>query len=123
MANAIKIRGVSGGVDAISVQSSVNTTFALLGRKWHGLSFKQHELSIQRDELVVLKCQGSDAVIELDSLGTDHGSTIAHGPATPTIYLRKGQRQRFTLRNGQALCLRTADMRYPLNRMGTITRV
>jgi hypothetical protein len=123
MPNAIKIRGVSGGVDAVSVQSTVNATFALLGRKWHGLQFKVHEVTIQRDELVVIKCQGSDAVIQIEATDTEFGTTIAHGPATPTIPMRKGQRQKYSLRNGQALCLRTASMTYPLKSAGTITRV
>lgn len=119
MPNGIKIRGVSGDVSNVSVQSNVNSTWALLGRKWAGLAWREHELSLQRDELVVLKCQGGDCVLELVALGNEHGDTIVQEDVS-RIRLAPGRKQRFRLLQGQSLVLTTPSIQHPWNRLGQV---
>jgi hypothetical protein len=119
MSNKLRIRGLSGDVSNVSVQSNVNRTWALLGKKWHGMRFKVHEVELQRDELVVLKCQGGSCVLELESLGDEHGDTIVQEDVTRDR-LRRGQRHRYELHQGQALALTTATIKHPFKTLGPI---
>jgi hypothetical protein len=119
MPNGVRITGLSGDVSNVSVQSNVNRTWALLGKKWHGLKWRQHELSLQRDELVVLKCQGGDCVLEITGLGAEHGDTIVQEDVSRQR-LGVGVRRRFPLHQGQALSLTTATIQHPWNRNGPI---
>lgn len=119
MPNGIRITGVSGDVSNVSVQSSVNPTWALLGRKWAGLRWRRHELSLQRDEVCVLKCQGGSCVLELEALGNDHGDTIIQEDVS-RLPLRPGRRQRFRLAQGQSLVLTTPTIQHPFHCHGPI---
>jgi hypothetical protein len=119
MANGLRIRGVSGDVSSVSVQSSVNQTWALLGRKWAGLGWKVHEVALQRDEVFVLKCQGGTCVLELTSLSNEHGDTIVQEDVS-RIRLPLHLAQRFRLAQGQALVLTTPSIQHPFHRHGAI---
>lgn len=119
MPNGVKIRGVSGDVSNVSVQSNVTKTWALLGRKWAGLRWREHELALERDELVVLKCQGGDCVLELEALGNEHGDTIVQEDVT-RYRLPMRQRQRVALHQGQAISLTTPSIQHPFHRLGPI---
>lgn len=123
MANAIRIRGLSGDVSSVSIQSSVHKTWGLLGKKWAGLRYRTHEVFLARDELVVLKCHGGSAVLSIEATRNDHGETIAHGDC-PTLRLRTDRRsERILLRQGQAVCLKTTDAQYPWKVRGPIIEV
>lgn len=117
--NGLEVTGVSGDVSNVSVQSNVNRTFALLGRKWAGLRWKRHEIALQKDELVVLKCQGGACVLELKALGNEHGDTMIQEDVS-RYRLRKGDVRRFPLQQGQALAITTATIRHPWERLGPI---
>jgi len=119
MANGLRIRGLSGDVSNVSVQSNLNRTWALLGKKWAGLKWKVHELNLARDELLVLKCQGGNCVLELESLGNEHGDTILQEDVTRQR-LGLGRPRRFELHQGQALCLTTATIQHPFKRLGPV---
>lgn len=119
MPNGIRIRGLSGDVSNVSVQSSVNKTWALLGRKWAGLRWKVHDFPLQRDELVVLKCQGGRCTLELECTGAEHGDTMVQEDVS-RIPLRPGDRRRYDLAPGQALCLTTVTIKHPFHRHGPI---
>jgi hypothetical protein len=115
----VRIRGVSGDVSNVSVQSNVNRTWALLGRKWAGLRWREHEVTLQRDELLVLKCQGGHCVLELTGLGDEHGDTIVQEDVS-RIRLGVGRARRFPLAQGQALALTTATIKHPFHVHGPI---
>lgn len=119
MSNGLRIRGVSGDVSNVSVQSSVNSTWALLGRKWAGLRWKVHDLALQRDEVLVLKCQGSTCVLELTALGNEYGDTIAQEDVS-RIRLALGEKRQFRMLQGQALVLTTPSIQHPFHRRGAI---
>jgi hypothetical protein len=119
MPNGVRIRGVSGDVSSVSVQSSVNRTWALLGKKWAGLRWKEHDVSLQRDELLVLKCHGGSCVLELTGLGTEHGDTVVQEDVS-RLHLRAGVTLRFKLGQGQALTLTTATIKHPFHVHGPI---
>lgn len=119
MANGIRIRGVSGDVSSVSVQSSVSMTWALLGRKWAGLAWRQHDVAIERDELLVLKCQGGNCVLELEGLGGEHGDIIVQEDVSRVRLLRH-QKKRYSLHQGASLVLSTTSIKHPLNKHGPI---
>ena len=113
------VQGVSGDVSNVSVQSSRERTWALLGKKWLGLRFRRHEFGLGRDELVVLKCQGGTCVLEIIATSTAHGDTIVQQDVSRQP-LRAGQRRRVRLEQGQAVTLTTADIVHPLHKHGQI---
>lgn len=119
MPNGVRIRGISGDVSNVSVQSSVNRTWALLGRKWAGLRWKEHDLALQRDELVVLKCQGGHCVLELEHRSDAHGDLIVQEDVS-RIRLRRTDKRRFELRQGQSLCLTTTTIQHPFHVHGPL---
>lgn len=112
MANGVRIRGLSGDVSNVSVQSNVSRTWALLGKKWAGLKWKVHDIALQRDELLVLKCQGGDCVLELEATSDEHGHTIVQDDVTrKPLGLRRPQR--YELHQGSALSLTTVTIQHP----------
>lgn len=119
MANGIRITGLSGDVSSVSVQSTVARTWALLGRKWAGLRYKEHDVELGKDELVVMKCHGGRCVLELESLGSRHGDTIVQQDVS-RWRLRKGERRRIELFQGGAISITTAMIKHPLERHGPI---
>lgn len=119
MSNGIRIQGLSGDVSSVSVQSSIERTWALLGKKWAGLAFKRHEVEVQRDELVVLKCQGGRCVLEITALSNEHGSTILQKDVSREA-LRPGDSRRVRLEQGQAVTITTANIVHPLHKSGPI---
>lgn len=119
MSNGIRITGVSGDVSNVSVQSSVNSTWALLGRKWMGLRWKRHEVALGRDEVMVLKCQGGQCVLELEALGSEHGDTIIQEDVS-RLRLVRGRPRRYRLAQGQSLVLTTPQIQHPFHRHGPI---
>jgi hypothetical protein len=119
MSNGVKVRGISGDVSSVSVQSSVNQTWALLGKKWAGLRWKIHELALQRDEVCVLKCHGGVCVLELTALGNEHGDTIVQEDVS-RIRLHRDEARLFRLAQGQSLVLTTPSIQHPYHRHGPI---
>jgi hypothetical protein len=119
MANGVLIQGLSGDVSNVSVQSNLERTWALFGKKWAGFVFRRHEVRIQRDELIVLKCQGGQCVLEITALSTEHGPTILQKDVKREA-LHCGTSRRVRLEQGQALTLTTRDIVHPLHKQGAI---
>jgi hypothetical protein len=119
MSNGIRIRGLSGDVSNVSVQSSVARTWALLGRKWAGLRWRTHDVSLERDEVLVLKCQGGDCRLELEGLGGSHGSIVVQEDVS-RLRIRAHERRSFALRQGVSLVLTTEKIVHPLHKHGPI---
>lgn len=119
MPAGIRIRGVSGDVSSVSVQSSVSRTWALLGKKWAGLKWRTHDVSMGRDEVLVLKCQGGNCVLELEQLGGDAGDTMVQEDVS-RIRLFRGAPRRFALHQGASLVLTNSQIQHPFNRNGPV---
>jgi hypothetical protein len=119
MSNGVRIRGLSGDVSNVSVQSSVASTWALLGRKWAGLRWRTHDVSLERDEVMVLKCQGGDCKLELEGLGGPHGSVMVQEDVS-RVRLQRGQRLKFGLHQGVSLVLTNEKIVHPLQKHGPI---
>lgn len=119
MTNGIRIRGLSGDVSNVSVQSSVVRSWALLGKKWAGLRWKTHEVSMERDEVCVLKCQGGSCALELEALGGPHGDIVVQEDVS-RIRLRRGERREFKLHQGVSLVLTCTAIVHPLHKHGPI---
>lgn len=119
MSNGVRIRGLSGDVSNVSVQSSVTQTWALLGRKWAGLRWREHDVALERDELLVLKCQGGDCRLEIEGLGGPFGDIIIQEDVS-RLRLRRGERRQFGLRQGVSLVLTNQKIVHPLHKRGPI---
>lgn len=119
MSNGLRIRGMSGDVSNVSVQSSVVRTWALLGKKWAGLRWRVHEVSIERDEVMVLKCQGGDCRLEVENLGGPHGSIIIQEDVS-RIRLQRGERRAFNLHQGVSLVVTNEKIVHPLHKHGPV---
>jgi hypothetical protein len=117
--NGIRVQGLSGDVSLVSVQSSIEPRMFLTGKKWGGLAFKSHEFQLQRDELKVFKCQGGKCVLEITSLGNEHGATILQKDVSREA-LRPGDSRRVKLEQGQSLTITTAHIVHPLHKRGAI---
>lgn len=119
MSNGVRIRGLSGDVSNVSVQSNITRTWALLGKKWAGLRWKSHDVGMERDELLVLKCQGGACCLEIEGLGGEHGSIIIQEDVS-RMRLMRGQRRQFSLHQGMSLVLTTEKIVHPLHKHGPI---
>lgn len=118
MANGLRIRGLEGDVDRVSVQSTEQDSYLLTRRRWKFLPAKWTEVSIGRDELIVLKCNDGSSVIEVKHLGGPHGDLIVDERGERRHRLRDGQVLKLHLRRNQAVFLKSQDIRYPLGRPG-----
>lgn len=109
--NGFRIRGLNADADRVAVQSSVANTWMLTYKRW---GFQQwSDVGMHRDELIVLKCQGGEAELELEPLGDKAGTLIAQSSRRATRTLRVGQRYRFELERGEALVLRSTNIVHP----------
>jgi hypothetical protein len=119
MSNGVRIRGESGDVSNVSVQGTIVRTWALLGKKWAGLRWHVHDVNLERDEVIVLKCQGGDCRLGLEGLGGPYGDIIIQEDVTRTR-LRRGERRSFRLHQGISLVLTTEKIVHPLHKNGPI---
>jgi hypothetical protein len=119
MSNGIRIRGLSGDVSNVSVQSSAVSTWALLGKKWAGLRWREHDVGLERDEVLVLKCQGGDCKLQIEGLGGPYGDTMIQQDVSRTRLCR-GQRLDFSLHQGMSLVLTTQKIVHPVQKHGPV---
>jgi hypothetical protein len=115
MPTGLKIRGIDGDTDRVSVQSSEQPTHLLTRRRWAFLKAKWTEVSVGRDELMVLKCNHGETVIELKHVGGPDGALVIDDFGTHSI-LREGSVLRLVLRRDRAVFLRTQAFREPRKR-------
>ncbi|MGH7144769.1 MAG: hypothetical protein ACREJ2_11675 [Planctomycetota bacterium] len=118
MANGVRIRGINQDTDRVSVQSTEQDTHLLTRRRWRFLPAKWTDVSIGRDELIVLKCNDGTAVIELKHLGGPHGDLVVDERGERRHRVRDGQVLRITLERNKAVFLKTQAMRYPFGSPG-----
>ena len=110
--NAVKIRGVSGDVDKISVQSSERPSHLLTRRRWKFLPLKWTTVEIIRDEIMVLCCNDGEAVVELKNLGGPHGEII-FDDAGRRVPIREGSIERLHLKRNMAVVVHTRSLQHP----------
>lgn len=113
MANGLKIRGLTGDVDRVSVQSSDQSSHLLTRRRWSFMPASWTEYSLGRDELVVLKCNEGEAWVDLKHLGGPHGDLMVDMGDDRRARVREGCTLRVHLARSRAVFLRTQEMRYP----------
>lgn len=114
--NGVELQCLNQDADRLSVQSSVATTWAPVRRKFRFLGPKRYDVSMTRDEVLVLKSRGA-AEIRLKHLGGPYGALICNSSRKATRVLRPtGPAEVFHLDDGEALILRTEQARDP--RMG-----
>jgi hypothetical protein len=110
--NGLKIRGVSGDVDKVAVQSSEQSSHLLTRRRWSFLPLKWTEVTLLRDEVMALTCNDGEAVVELKNLGGPHGEII-FDDAGRRVAIREGSVERLHLKRNQAVVVHTRSLRHP----------
>jgi hypothetical protein len=115
MPTGLKIRGIDGDTDRVSVQSSEQPTHLLTRRRWAFLKAKWTEVSIGRDELMVLKCNHGETVVELKSLGGPDGALVIDDFGRRSA-LHEGSVMRLRLMPDRAVFIRTQAAREPKRR-------
>jgi hypothetical protein len=113
--NGFKIRGQNQDSNRVSIQSNVQTTWMLTYRRPGAAGPIWHEVGMLRDELIVIKCQGGEAVIEIEPLGDAAGTLIAQSSRKSTQTLRCGSRYRWELERGESLVMRCTNIVYPIS--------
>lgn len=107
-----KLRGLDADTDRVSVQSSAQPTHLLTRRKWALLPAKWTIIEMQRDELVVVKCNRGAASIELKHLGGPHGDLIIDDGGE-FKQLREGSVLRLHLQPDRAVFVKTQAYQVP----------
>jgi hypothetical protein len=113
--NGVKVRGFTQDADRVSVQSSEHGSFLLTRRKFPFLPVKWTEINCDRNELLVLKCNGAATVIELESLGGKFGDLIIDQDHCRQR-LKRGARLRLELKPNEAVFVHTASLIHPWHR-------
>ncbi len=116
MANGIKLRGLVGDVDRVSVQSSEDSSYLMTRRRFNFLPAQWSQVSIARDELKVLKCNDGTAVVEIKHLGGPHGDLLLDYGGERRYRIRDGQVLRVQLERNKAVFLRCQDLQFSKSR-------
>jgi len=95
--------------DRISVQSSLAPTWAPMRRKWRFLPAKGYEVSVARDEVVVIKTRGDNTV----TLVAHDEKLVVRSSRNGVIALWPKKARELELSDGEALTIRTIDARDP----------
>lgn len=111
--NGLRIRGLAGDVDRVSVQSSESPSHLLTRRRWSFLPAKWTEVHLARDELMVLKCNDGEAVLEVKHCGGPHGAVTVDLGDDRRVRFREGQVLRLHMLRNRGVILRTEELRYP----------
>jgi hypothetical protein len=121
--NGFKIRALNADADRIAVQSSRQSTWALISKRRLLGTPKWHEVGLARDELVVLRPYNGRPVIELEGLGGPHGVLIVDQTQTMTRTLRNGSRLRLELKKDEAVVIKTEFHKAPGSSEHNLARV
>jgi hypothetical protein len=113
--NGFKVRGLDADTDRVSIQSTHQQTHLLTRRKFPLLPAKWTLIEIERDELIVIKCNRGNAEIEIKHLGGPHGALVLDQQRQHTK-IRAESRTRVQLKCDEAVFLHTEAVRHPLRR-------
>lgn len=113
--NGFHLRGLNQDCNRVSVQSSVANTWMMTYKKHAFARAAVHEVGMNRDEIIVVKCQDGSghAEIEIRPLGGKSGTLIAQSSRKGQRTLRVGGKYRFELDPGEAVVLRTSSIVHP----------
>jgi hypothetical protein len=113
--NGIKIRGLNQDAGNVAVQSSTDSTWMLVRRKWKFMPAQWMDKAIQPNELVHIKAQDSSAqaVIELQPMGDSSATLVCRSNRDSAKTMRVGQTYRFELTPGEALMLYNPNIQHP----------
>jgi len=112
MSTGLRLRALDQDADRVSVQSSHQSSHLLTRRKFPVLPAKWTPVTIERDELLVLKCNHGTTAIDVKHVGGSDGAVILDDCGQKTI-LREGSVVRMRLRRDSAIFLRTQSYTPP----------
>lgn len=110
--NGLRIRGLSGDVDRVSVQSSEQSSHLLTGRRWRFLPMKWTEVTLRRDEMMALCCNHGEALVELKNMGGPHGE-ILFNDAGRRVVIAEGSSEKLHLKPDTAVMVHCRNLHYP----------
>lgn len=110
--NGFQLTALNAEADRLSVQSSVQATWSPTRRKFAMLPPRVYDVSILRDELIILKSRGS-AEVRLKAVGGPYGALICRSSRSGAVVLRPGKKHEFQLDDGEAIVIRTEQAMDP----------
>lgn len=120
--NGIKIRALNQDAGHVAVQSSGESTFMLMRRRWNipGMRTQPMEKAIGPNEIVHVKSQSESAAaeIEITPMGDTAGTLVCQSNREANKMLRVGSKYTFALRPGEALVLYNPTIRHPMGMSG-----
>jgi hypothetical protein len=110
---AFRLRCFDSNADRISVQSTVNATWAPERRHSASMQPTEHEVYLVRDEVLIIKTRG-DNVIELMGLpDSADGLPIVRSSRRATFTLRPDKPVVLEMEDGEALIVRSEHAHDP----------
>lgn len=121
--NGIKIRALNQDAGHVAVQSSAESTFMLMRRRWAlpGLHAMTMEKAIGPNEVVHIKAQSESAApeIEIIPMGDPAGTIYCQSNREARKVLRVGAKYRFDMRPGEALVFYSPNIQHPVGNQGS----
>lgn len=118
--NGVKIKALNQDAGHVAVQSSAETTFMLIRRRW-GISRAQAmEKAIGPNEVVHIKAQDDSSApeIEITPLGNSDATLVCQSNRKGSKTLRVGKPYIFAMQPGEALVLMSPYIRHPIGDSG-----
>jgi hypothetical protein len=110
---SFQLQCIGGDADRISVSSDRNPSWVPVRRKFRCLPARRYEVSLTRDEVVILKSRGS-AEIRIRAERSTHGALIVRSSRRGTHVMHAGDARVLELDDGEVVCLRTEQARDPM---------
>jgi hypothetical protein len=113
--NGFRLRALNGDCSRLAIQSTLETTWALGGRKWSFLPAKQHDVALGQSELKVLRAyEGACPEFEIEPLGEPGAMLLVECTRQHrTRGVRVGTKERFSLAPNESVVIRVERMRTP----------
>jgi hypothetical protein len=113
-----KVRGLDADTDRVSIQSTAQRTHLLTRRRFPCLPAKWTTIEIDRDELIVIKCNHGTTDIEIKHLGGPHGALHIDEGGGRGQHLKEGGVAKVHLQVDHAIFVRTQTFRPPKGKGG-----
>lgn len=118
--NGLKIKGLNQDAGNVAVQSSSETTWMLVRRKWKFMPAQWMEKAVAPNEIVHIKAQDGTACAELEimPMGDAAATIVCQSNRAGNRTLRVGSSYTFAMKPGEALVFYNPQIRHPYQSEG-----